>query len=449
MQGLKKSKRVSWASDADLCQTRLFLSEDVPALVGLGTEDHLQVKATWTSHSDGVGSEDNLPPGFEGTQPVGVLKNSLAQIPVIKWKSPPKFVLSPKWLVVSGEESKEVNVQTQREMRMLEAIYPRQSAIPPNPLLASAEESFHDDHATLVVPITAIEEEEEEEDGTTDPSHLPVGIDSDPVNSLVLPPTSTIHSPQASPISSGMESNLVAAAQAALGAALLDSSQDNLIDRDILMSILSDPQMVAQLINNVGATSGTQNLAAVSTLPAPLVPMPNISNAPGRDYSERPLPINRRESLVAQVSKPELVAAASNASLYPSSRVDSLPGLRPAVPGTAVPPPSLVPPAVKDVNYYKSLIKQHGGERQDNLPQFSSGSNQHLGLSQVSVNSSKPRDSKHKIMKPCMFYNTARGCRNGANCPFQHDSSSQPSGNGIPDVQHAKRMKMDRDITGT
>lgn len=40
-------------------------------------------------------------------------------------------MLNLTWQVVAGEESKEVEDQCQREMRVLEAIYPRPSSIPP------------------------------------------------------------------------------------------------------------------------------------------------------------------------------------------------------------------------------------------------------------------------------------------------------------------------------
>jgi hypothetical protein len=40
-------------------------------------------------------------------------------------------VLDLTWQVVAGEESKEIVDQHQREMRVLEAIYPRISSIPP------------------------------------------------------------------------------------------------------------------------------------------------------------------------------------------------------------------------------------------------------------------------------------------------------------------------------
>ena len=40
-------------------------------------------------------------------------------------------MLDLTWQVVAGEESKEIFDQHQREMRVLEAIYPRISSIPP------------------------------------------------------------------------------------------------------------------------------------------------------------------------------------------------------------------------------------------------------------------------------------------------------------------------------
>jgi len=42
-----------------------------------------------------------------------------------------QFVVSPNWCVVAGEESREKENQKLRENRVLEAVYPRLSAIPP------------------------------------------------------------------------------------------------------------------------------------------------------------------------------------------------------------------------------------------------------------------------------------------------------------------------------
>lgn len=76
---------------------------------------------------------------------------------------------------------------------------------------------------------------------------------------------------------------------------------------------------------------------------------------------------------------------------------------------------------IKDMNYYKSLIQQHGGgggERRD---------------------VTKTR----RISKPCMYFKSPRGCRNGANCSYQHDTM-MPRLGCITEVPSAKRVKLSR-----
>lgn len=451
MQSLRKSKRVSWPSDVNLCQTKLFLSEDSPAQVGLAAQDHLQEKASWTFHSGEIGSEGNLPPGFEGTQPVDVLKSKLAQIPVIKWNRPSKFMLDPHWLIVGGEESQELDIQKQREMRVLEAIYPRPSAIPANPVLVGAKESFHSDQHTLVIPVTPIEDE----DASDASSHAPITND-DEMNFPALPLATTTSSsqgtfPTVAPIhqmpasgNSGMEPHLAAVAQSAISAVMSNNDQGNLIDPELLVKILNNPQLVEQLVRLQGASSEMQNLPAASTAALQVPNTPDIIRNPGRNLAEQAsLQINKIESAQGYVSRIEpstFTVSASNSSLYPPSRIVDSPSLRQPVHNTSAPPSSMAPKP-KDINYYKSLIQQHGGTRQEeNLPNFSGGSN-------LSV-SSKWRDSETKTVRPCIFYNTPKGCRNGEKCAFDHGSTSQQRVNPIPDVQNNKRMKMDRGIYG-
>lgn len=69
-------------------QVRLFLSEDSPSQVGLDSQDHLQAKTSWPLHSSGTGSDDILPPGFEGAHPANQLQTKLSQIPQVKWIRP-------------------------------------------------------------------------------------------------------------------------------------------------------------------------------------------------------------------------------------------------------------------------------------------------------------------------------------------------------------------------
>lgn len=295
----------------------------------------------------------------------------------------------------------------------------------------------------------------------------------------------------------GMEPDIVAAAQAALSSVMSNSDQGNLIDRELLMKILSDPKMIEQLIANHAASSSGQNGASSSaqSMPSsstfhgmpvigsesvvssstqnmlsgigtkkfassssPGMPstsaqyIPNMVSPPKSSFDPVNIGVHRREPLSGRGARPEMVAppiSAASGPFHPQSRPGSIAHLRPSAPDMISAAPS--PSVTKDINYYKSLIQQHGGERRDTMPQFAHQSNQPPpGIGQEPLNNMmmKPRDSKPKIMKPCIYFNSSRGCRNGANCTFQHDVTSQQRVNSIPEVQGTKRMKLDREITG-
>ncbi|XP_042493469.1 zinc finger CCCH domain-containing protein 6-like [Macadamia integrifolia] len=452
MRGLQKSKRVSWAPDVNLCQVRLFLSEDSPSQVGLGAQDHLQAKTSWLLHSTGMGSDDHLPPGFEGAHPANQLKKELSQIPLIKWKCPPKFVLTPSWQVVAGEESKEVEIQNQREMRVLEAVYPRPSAIPSSPSVSLEVEDYrHDDSHALIIPVTPIED-----DDATDPSCNLVAP-SNPMGSLPLvvpqgllpsgtPPQSQydLHSAPKAPTSKklafgavpGVEPDVVAAASAAFTAIMRSNEPGSLIDRDLLIKILGNPKLIEKLVADHGNTTNSQTTPKPKSPPmTPLVPQSILP----------PAHINRTES------DAPFSAAPTTGPFFPATNA-VVPSLNPRPPPPEIGPTVKVPP-VKDINYYKSLIQQHGGERQETqdriFTQFSNRPNQQMIETNTEpVQSSKPRDSKPKIMKPCIYFNSSRGCRNGANCAYQHDGSCQRRSGSMQEAQSAKRMRLDREITG-
>ncbi|XP_047327443.1 zinc finger CCCH domain-containing protein 6-like [Impatiens glandulifera] len=399
MRGLQKSKRVSWASDLNLCQVKLFLSDDSPSQIGLVSgEDNLQAKSLWHQQSIGTGSDENLPPGFEGTHSTSLINNKLSQIPVIKWRCPPKFMLDQNWLMVSGEESQEVEVQNQREMRVLEAIYPRPSSVPPDPSpLLNMDDFPLNDKNTPLIPITPIEDEE-------------AIVDTPLINDS----TNRFNPTNNNGIASTSEPDVVTAAYNAL-TSIMPSGDQSLIDHDLLVKILNDPKTMENLLADHRATTNLQN---------PPNPRIQLSDP---NPNQNQVQVNRNEP-------------AAPFYQIPSNRVGPISNIGPSA------------PLAKDMNYYKSLIQQHGGERTtDNAPlppppQFGNRQSQSHQVGPThEFSNHKPRDSsKHKIMKPCMFFNSSRGCRHGANCAFQHEPSPQPQ----REVQASKRMKFDREITG-
>lgn len=318
--------------------------------------------------------------------------------------------------------------------------------------MVDQEDSYRDDEQIPSIPITPIEDE----DGVADAVSQPVGTSS---QTFPQPPgfpslsqhgVLNIANPLASEKpSAGMvvnaEPDVAAAASAAFTAIMSSNEQGHLIDQELLIKILSDPKMIEKLVTDYGgAATATQNtpISRSSSMAAGLPDPPAGSAAH----------INRTQSTTP------LSVALPTGSLYHPQPNGA--GIGPLPPNQRLPPPPPTaitissqpsvgappPPPAKDINYYKSLIQQHGGDTQQ---QYVSRHGQHQPsvTNQESVNSYKSRDTKPKIMRPCMYFNSPRGCRHGANCAYQHDASFQQRGNNMPDVQPAKRMKMDREIS--
>lgn len=205
----------------------------------------------------------------------------------------------------------------------------------------------------------------------------------------------------------------------------------NMIDQDLLIKILSNPKLVENLVANCGSAGSVSS---------------NVSSL---------YPSSTEEANGVVTTTP-----ASNGQFYPQPTVTHIPPM-------VYPPPAPAdqlnygaPPPARDASYYKNLIQQHGGERQETQPvqqhlgyrynlQVGGGPNSEMVNS--NNNNQRPRDSKPKMMKPCLYFNTPRGCRHGANCSFQHDVTHyQPrnpnNGNiNTSEMQNAKRMRFDRD----
>ncbi|KAK8916063.1 Zinc finger CCCH domain-containing protein 6 [Platanthera zijinensis] len=408
MVGPKQFKRVSWAPGVNMCQVRLFLSEDAPSQSALGSQDHLQAKAAWLLHSSSAAPDDSVPPGFEALPRGQVQRN----IPSIKWQCPPIQWMKPEWLVVAGEESQEVASQNRRQLAVLEAVYPRSSSIPPDPSVSLEVQlaPVNDSQAPLI-PIIAKEDEDAPE------QDLPAQTAASSCPIPVVIPSTIPNLPRAS-----VEPDIAAAASAAFTAIMRSNEEGSLIDRDLLIKLLCDPSMLEKLASEHAIPKQGQ---------LPAQPPPTVAHP---------------EPIFAPIPAPNL---------------DSPPLCSPRVTiprATAVP---VNPLPAKDANYYKSLIQKHGGdwhEMTEPAPPYETSHEYHsnpLGSiyreggrhEQKQNESRKPRTGK-----PCAYFNTPRGCRQGASCSYLHDSSPstnsylQTSSKNIMQGQQggAKRIKFDR-----
>lgn len=319
------------------------------------------------------------------------------------------------------------------------------------------EQSQYSDQQTPLIPITPIEDEETALDA---PSGLiaPFSISMSsqpPVLAHGVPPPSQVSIPttanslvsekRASGMALGVDPDVVAAASAALTQISKSNEHGNLIDHDLLIKLLSNPKSIEKLVTDYGGASNAQN-----------IPKATLPSVPVSDHHPPPVAVSDPSSVrfnMMETSSPSLVATTSNGGFYAQAN-----GIGAGHhPNSWIKPPGVVPASAspsfghsqpRDLNYYKNLIQQHGGDRQETLQQFGNRlSHQQPGTSQEFVNNPKSRDSKPKIMKPCIYFNSSRGCRHGSKCAYQHDTSSQQRSNNMPEGQNAKRMKLDRQIS--
>ncbi|CAA0838970.1 Zinc finger CCCH domain-containing protein 6 [Striga hermonthica] len=417
MRRSHKTKKVSWASDLNLCQVRLFTSEESPSRVALGTQDQ------WPIDNK---ANDDLPPGFEGCRPTSMWRVDfkLPQIPLVKWRCPRRFELNPEWQVVAGEESNEVKAQSRHEMRVLEAVYPRPSSIPPNPHgLLDARNSTAFDKTIRVIPITPIEEHDAMLDTW--------------FNTTTLVPSLTKFSPQSSTEHTDIDAKGTtqevhkADILASISSLLSKCDKEKLVDQELLVKILSDPKLVNQLIENNGVrTPNVKNETSVGMKNVGNFDAQNLtSNSHNFPYNCNVMPwsINNTVNRIEHWTPSALVA--SNGTLHPPIPVEGQ--------------------MKKDVNYYKNLIRQHGNENE----------NFFNGQEQRHFDFGKSREPKQKVGKSCIYFNSQKGCRNGVRCNFQHGVSTRKvvNGfavdtrkvvNGFAEVRSAKRVKLGGVITG-
>ncbi|KAE8714423.1 Mitochondrial [Hibiscus syriacus] len=176
--------------------------------------------------------------------------------------------LDLNWQVVAGEESKEVEIQNQREVRVLEAVYPRPSAIPTNPSVsADIGNCYYDDQLTPQIPVTPIEDEDAAIETllNSQPQMLPPGILHNLHCSMPSVSSASAEKPDA-----GMVVNVEPGVAAAAFAVINQSNEPgNMIDPDLLVKILSNPRLIEKLVTDHGAASGAQSL---TEMPSPLVP---------------------------------------------------------------------------------------------------------------------------------------------------------------------------------
>lgn len=352
------------------------------------------------------------------------------------------------------------------------------------------ERERYDHSLTPCVPINPIEEEsqEDQEDLATvntivgsQPPGFPQGLlASGTANASESKPPGfeQVHVPGKLP---NQSTDFAAVASTALTAIKKSTEKGSMIDTELLIKILNDPKMIQKLIN-VHAPQADPGIPSINTLTAPSskTVTPYVSSSLSNCDMQRTPDVNfHMPGIVCTTSNTiplqldtgrisGLKRPARSEPLPPLSSPQSdhvmLPGPNHAQPNTA--PLSSFPGqeagTVKDMNYYKNLIREHGIEQKESLDSVSciNGNNHnHMRDLTMSLNFN-PVELKAKKSKPCMFFKSAKGCRNGVNCEYLHDTSlhwrtgskleaqSAKRTGGIMEAQSAKRMKLNGVSTG-
>ncbi|CAL1361183.1 unnamed protein product [Linum trigynum] len=437
MKRWRKSNRVTWAPDVRLSQVKLFSRDDCPSKVGNQAQCHLK-------HRDriprGILQNPNsreysdLPPGFEDSH------SQFAT--VLQWKCPPKFGLRAQWCVAAGEESQEMRAQKQREMSLFEAVYPRLSVVPPNPLNAECEKG-DDSRRVPIIPLTPVEEDAE---ALVPPSPVKCQPPPSAHESANQIPSASKFSPPSDLAEKKQGPAGVATirhqnpAAVSIAASTLAAANAASIDTDLLVRILNDPDMIQKLVGDGTITARAADEIAnppnQPMLSAPITPpdsnaglifRPNQASIAAPTYIPRSDPIypglNRVQPVPPNVTNPNIM------------RVEPAAGQ-----------PVMAPPIgtnhVKDFDYFKNLIREHGADMSKmhfgEVPKQSSDA---AAIDYYGENR-KMREVNAKFQKACMYFKSSRGCRSGGNCLYRHDLSFQMhTWSGLDEAPCAKRMR--------
>eukprot|EP00250_Pteridium_aquilinum_P014427 c21980_g1_i1 orf=69-1784(+) len=259
-----RGKAVTWLPEDQICQVRFFLSNDAPSTLG-PAQDSLQVNHLRSLQSGAL----DAPPGFHGSLAKRSRIDNILEVSMAigrPWLLPQKFVPDIEWMVAVGGESSEAAVQKQRELRVLEAFYPRLTCIPDSPAEPVEICKHLEDCLILTIPLVPIEEEDEssqepeQESKVLERNHDSGLATSDHGNSIddrkpelptprgSLPPMPELSKCWQESFISNVDPKVAAAAAAAAACmAVHKFGASGLVDQELLVEILRNPALLKSL----------------------------------------------------------------------------------------------------------------------------------------------------------------------------------------------------------
>ncbi|KAH7445220.1 hypothetical protein KP509_02G113100 [Ceratopteris richardii] len=394
-------------------------------------------------------SDDDIPPGFEGLATKRAKIDStaiLAMVPQITWQLPIRFHHDPLWQVAMGDETSESEVQQQRELGVLEAIYPRSSAVPSSSIEPSEETKNHDDAQVLEIPLIPTEEDDVLEEnhtlGAAESATEHVSKDSISENDASSP-----YPPDPD----------VAAAAAAAYAVVKAKESGALIDHELLIKILNNPLLIETLTasnpslkKQIGEGTSIDKGKAVGNGLKIQSEQPRERSLLGTVGQLNPVHAHGRQIFDAAggiIGQPWGLPMSQGRGFMPGPNdMSGQPRGAYVNAGQPARPPPLLCQDSRGIpqNAMPSIITNDAQVRQSATTStfddmFGHDVEQYrTGRPWLKVNMSAPPShglgkmniAPHerpgmKTKRPCFFFNTPKGCRNGIYCNFSHDPTPE------------------------
>lgn len=351
----------------------------------------------------------------------------------------------------------------------------------------------YDDRCTPIVPIVPIEEEDSmhtpyiPEPVNTTTRSQPLDLSRGSLSSEALS-TPNCESSAPEQLSSGRSSlgklpnvgaDVIAAASTALAIMNTVSQEGNMIDTDLLVKILSDPKMIQKLVNGGSAAANTGS-ASLNTLIPPKTTANTVTQSAPMSFPKsdiqrpangnlqniadqlqtalNPIPPRSENVAVTRSTQSPLVPTSTLESNWTNRKLFTLQSqvrtpaynVQPKTGPLASSLPINEARSAKDISYYKNLIRQHGGEKQETAqdPTLVRKRNYNDLQDLKPEQNIKYGELKPKNSKLCKYFQSTKGCRNGVNCTYQHDASTQWRAGSLVEAHIAKRTRLGGEITG-
>ncbi|KAF8762488.1 hypothetical protein HU200_009457 [Digitaria exilis] len=225
--------------------------------------------------------QPDKPENSGGLKNIGSQKNVIEKLDSkrIPWRIPPAVWIDPSWSVGAGDNSKELEVQTQRNRREKETFYASQKDIPVNPKDPWDLEMDFDDSLTPEIPI-----DQSPDADTMETDSVGAGpIAAVPVEDRQIGSTSST------------------SAVVADGA----NGQDPEPDLELLTVLLKNPQLVFALTSNKGENvSSEQTVALLDTLKRTGLGLSELVNTLGNGAGAPKEPEPQPEPIPASLPSP-------------------------------------------------------------------------------------------------------------------------------------------------